>query len=161
MTTALLNRLKHHCHIIETGNDSFRFKHSTTHQREDKTGKKNVNQAIIRPHPRWVIIEFNLTVSIKLGAYQMGFKAFHSASATLAGIETAHMISKGQFANNQLPAYQQFIRLLYSHVDNWQLQTFTNICDKTRLKAIYKYSVVLVCNIAQYNCIINQKPMNL
>jgi|TARA_B110000093_G_C12635576_1_gene272020 putative transposase len=51
----------------------------------------------------------------------MGFKAFHSASATLAGIETAHMISKGQFANNQLPAYQQFIRLLYSHVDNWQL----------------------------------------
>jgi putative transposase len=35
-----------------------------------------------------------------------GFKAFHSASATLVGIETAHMISKGQFANNQLPAHQ-------------------------------------------------------
>ena len=51
----------------------------------------------------------------------MGFKAFHSASATLARIETVHMIRKGQFANNQLPAYQQFIRLLYSHVDNWQL----------------------------------------
>jgi putative transposase len=30
-----------------------------------------------------------------------GCKAFHSASATLVGIETAHMISKGQFANNQ------------------------------------------------------------
>jgi hypothetical protein len=28
----------------------------------------------------------------------MGFKAFHSAQATIAGIETAHMIRKGQLS---------------------------------------------------------------
>lgn len=41
----------------------------------------------------------------------MGFKAFHSAAATLAGIETAHMIRKGQIPANGTSVFQIFAGL--------------------------------------------------
>ena len=41
----------------------------------------------------------------------MGFKAFHSAAATIAGIEAAHMIRKGQIPANGGTAFQIFAGL--------------------------------------------------
>ncbi len=41
----------------------------------------------------------------------LGFRAFHTADATLAGIEAANMIRKGQFDANGLTTFQQFAKL--------------------------------------------------
>lgn len=47
----------------------------------------------------------------RITAPMMGFKAFHSAVATIAGIETAHIIRKGQIPANRFAAFQQFAKL--------------------------------------------------
>ncbi|WP_420831722.1 IS6 family transposase [Bathymodiolus japonicus methanotrophic gill symbiont] len=93
----------------------------------DKSGANYAGLANINlVNPRWVchydfdilqvkylnnIIEQDHRFIKKITKPMMGFKAFHSAQATIDGIETAHIIRKGQLSEENIPAYKQFMAL--------------------------------------------------
>ena len=57
------------------------------------------------------IIEQDHRFIKKLTRPMMGFKSFHSASATLQGVEIAHMVRKHQFGRTNQSVFQQFAAL--------------------------------------------------
>jgi hypothetical protein len=49
------------------------------------------------------------TAEMRITRPMLGFKAFHSAATTLAGIETAHMIRKGQLGQDGVPPFSSLL----------------------------------------------------
>ncbi|EAQ24870.1 transposase IS2020, hypothetical [Roseovarius sp. 217] len=61
----------------------------------------------------------------------LGFKAFHSATATIAGIEVAHMIRKNNSRRTAQLPFSNLQRWRHSHVRRIAFSNTCKICDGT------------------------------
>jgi len=77
------------------------LKFSLTHQPIEILRVKYLNNIVEQDH-RFIK---------KVTRPMLGFKAFHSAVATISGIEVAHMIRKQQFQSNHTSPFEQFASL--------------------------------------------------
>lgn len=80
---------------------NFGLKFSRAHQTIDILRVKYLNNVVEQDH-RFIK---------KITRPMLGFKAFHSAAARLAGIEVAHIIRKQQFLSNHTSPFKQFASL--------------------------------------------------
>ncbi|MBL4767925.1 MAG: DDE-type integrase/transposase/recombinase [Rhodobacteraceae bacterium] len=77
------------------------LKFSRTHRRIEILRVKYLNNIVEQDH-RFIK---------KITRPTLDYKAFYSATATLAGIEVTHMIRKQQFQSNHSSPYKQFVSL--------------------------------------------------
>jgi hypothetical protein len=80
----------------------------------------------------------------KITKPMMGFKAFHSAQATIAGIETAHMIRKGQLSEGN--ALNPIIGLVIFLINRWS-------CSIILFKYLTWHISIIVANPDKINTI--------
>ena len=115
------------------------LKFSRSHRRIEILRVKYLNHIVEQDH-RFIK---------KITRPTLGFKAFHSATATLAGIEVAHMIRKQQFQSNSLPVW------LHKLAEYGPIQTCENFATEPVLRLLALCQNVIAIKCPQYGKILN------